>query len=176
MEQSERVKISRDCMVYSLLPGALLGDILEGPKTSVPVLSILVVATAGAGFVLGSGSSVDICRTLLDLHWHHDGCSLCYLLKSGGDRGSRYVLEECPKLEELEIRDSPFGDAASISGMHHYYNMRFIWMSSCKLSREDCNEGARRMPQLVLEVIVDPLVEDIGEAVEKLYMYRSLEG
>ncbi|KAF9622982.1 hypothetical protein IFM89_035697 [Coptis chinensis] len=92
------------------------------------------------------------------------------------DRGLRYVLEECPKLEKLEIRDSPFGDAALISGLHHYYNMRFVWMSSCKLSREGCKEVARRMPQLVLEVIVDPLVEDTGEAVEKLYMYRSLGG
>ncbi|KAF5184510.1 Transport inhibitor response 1-like protein [Thalictrum thalictroides] len=92
------------------------------------------------------------------------------------DRGLRYVLEECPKLEKLEIRDSPFGDAALFSGLHHYYKMRFVWMSSCRLTLEGCKEVARRMPQLVVEVIMEPSAENITEAVDKLYMYRSLDG
>ncbi|XP_043712846.1 transport inhibitor response 1-like protein [Telopea speciosissima] len=91
------------------------------------------------------------------------------------DMALRYVLEGCPKLQKLEIRDSPFGDSALLSGLHHYYNMRFLWMSSCKLSLQGCKEVARRMPHLVVEVIRD--VEGASEdAVEKLYMYRSLEG
>ncbi|KAJ4966141.1 hypothetical protein NE237_017990 [Protea cynaroides] len=93
------------------------------------------------------------------------------------DMALRYVLEGCPKLLKLEIRDSPFGDTALLSGLHHYYNMRFLWMSSCKLSLGGCKEVARRMPQLVVELIREPEEEDIvDDVVEKLYMYRSLEG
>ncbi|KAF8404677.1 hypothetical protein HHK36_009565 [Tetracentron sinense] len=93
-----------------------------------------------------------------------------------GDMGLRYVLEGCPKLQKLEIRDSPFGDSALFSGLHHYYKMRFLWMSSCQLSRSGCKEIAQRMPRLVVEVIRDRVEEEMDDAVEKLYMYPSLEG
>ncbi|KAF8377339.1 hypothetical protein HHK36_030716 [Tetracentron sinense] len=92
------------------------------------------------------------------------------------DMGLRYLLEGCPKLQKLEIRDSPFGDSALLSGLHHYHNMRFLWMSSCNLSRVGCKEIARRMPRLVVEVIRYKDEEEIDIAVELLYMYRSLEG
>ncbi|KAF8406072.1 hypothetical protein HHK36_008152 [Tetracentron sinense] len=92
------------------------------------------------------------------------------------DMGLCFVLKGCPKLQKLEIRDSPFGDSALLSGLHHYYNMRFLWMSSCKLSRSGCMEIAQRMPRLVVEVIRDKVEEETQNAVEKLYMYRSLEG
>ncbi|KAK0576978.1 hypothetical protein LWI29_026111 [Acer saccharum] len=92
------------------------------------------------------------------------------------DDGLKYVLQGCPRLQKLEIRDSPFGDAALHSGLHHYYNMRFLWMSSCRLTRQGCNQIARAMPNMVVELI-DSLEnhEEIDE-VETLYMYRSLEG
>ncbi|XP_021900381.1 transport inhibitor response 1-like protein [Carica papaya] len=92
------------------------------------------------------------------------------------DMGLKYVLEGCPRLQKLEIRDSPFGDAALRSGLHHYYNMRFLWMSSCRLSRQGCQEIAQAMPHLVVEVIRSEDEEEIDDYVETLYMYRSLEG
>lgn len=108
------------------------------------------------------------------------------------DMGLKYVLEGCPKLQKLEIRDSPFGDAALRSGLHHYYNMRFLWMSSCRLSHQGCGEIAQAMPRLVVEVMKnDPederdnyvpelmkndLEDERDDFVEILYMYRSLEG
>ncbi|KAF2291604.1 hypothetical protein GH714_026079 [Hevea brasiliensis] len=92
------------------------------------------------------------------------------------DMGLNYVLEGCPRLQKLEIRDSPFGDAALLSGLHHYYNMRFLWMSSCKLTSGGCQQIARALPRLVVEVINDEADEDMGNFVDKLYMYRSLEG
>ncbi|KAF6160660.1 hypothetical protein GIB67_019600 [Kingdonia uniflora] len=107
-----------------------------------------------------------------------------------GDLGLSYVLKGCSNLQKLEIRDSPFGDTALFSGLHHYYNMRFVWMSSCNLTLRGCKLVARRMPQLAVEVIRDvdendedgsvekiySDVEDENEVVEKFYMYRSLDG
>jgi hypothetical protein len=95
------------------------------------------------------------------------------------DLGLRYVLEGCMKLQKLEIRDCPFGDSALISGLPLYYNMRFLWMSSCNLSIRGCREVAKSKPNLVVEVIRDADMEDESEAemvVERLYMYRSLGG
>lgn len=92
------------------------------------------------------------------------------------DMGLKYVLEGCPRLQKLEIRDSPFGDAALRSGLHHYYNMRFLWMSSCRLSPQGCQGIARELPRLVVEVIRDEVAEHKDDAVDILYMYRSLEG
>jgi len=92
------------------------------------------------------------------------------------DLALRHVLEGCPKLQKLEIRDSPFGDSGLLSGMHHYYNMRFIWMSSCRLTLRGCKEVAQRLPHMVLEVIRDQIEDHDDELVGKLYMYRSLAG
>ncbi|TKY56306.1 Transport inhibitor response protein [Spatholobus suberectus] len=91
------------------------------------------------------------------------------------DMGLKYVLEGCPNLQKLEVRDSPFGDVALRSGLHHYYNMRFLWMSSCKLMRQACQEVARALPRLVLEVI-NSEENAGGDDIEILYMYRSLDG
>ncbi|CAI8585662.1 unnamed protein product [Vicia faba] len=103
------------------------------------------------------------------------------------DEGFGAIVMNCKKLTRLAVsglltdrafeyigRDSPFGDAALRSGLHHYYNMRFLWMSSCKLTRQACQEVARALPHMVLEVINngEDAVEDIGI----LYMYRSLDG
>ncbi|XP_057470095.1 transport inhibitor response 1-like protein [Actinidia eriantha] len=103
--------------------------------------------------------------------------TLSVAFAGNSDMGLKYVLEGCPRLQKLEIRDSPFGDSALHSGLHHYYNMRFLWMSSCKLTRQGCKEIAQRLPRLVVEVIngseEDEMEDDFFDV---LYMYRSLEG
>ncbi|MBA0567732.1 hypothetical protein Golob_005274 [Gossypium lobatum] len=92
------------------------------------------------------------------------------------DMALKYVLEGCPQLQKLEIRDSPFGDAALCSGLHHYYNMRFLWMSSCRLTHQGCQQIAHAMPRLVVEVIKSADEEEMDVCDQILYMYRSLEG
>ncbi|GFS43989.1 RNI-like superfamily protein [Actinidia rufa] len=78
--------------------------------------------------------------------------------------------------DKLEIRDSPFGDSALRSGLHHYYNMRFLWMSSCRLTRRGCKEIAQQLPNLVVEMINGEEEEVQDDFVNTLYMYRSLDG
>uniref|UniRef100_A0A0A0LE11 Transport inhibitor response 1-like protein n=1 Tax=Cucumis sativus TaxID=3659 RepID=A0A0A0LE11_CUCSA len=109
--------------------------------------------------------------------------TLSVAFAGNSDLALKYVLEGCHRLQKLEIRDSPFGDGALRSGLHHYYNMRFLWMSACKLSRQGCQEVARAMPHLVVEVMKsdddnenDNQVEGMEDHVQVLYMYRSLEG
>lgn len=92
------------------------------------------------------------------------------------DLSLKYLLQGCPKLQKLEIRDCPFGDVGLLSGICHYYNMRFLWMSSCKLSLSGCNEVAQELPRMVVEVIKDVPDDGENDYVEKLYMYRSLVG
>lgn len=93
------------------------------------------------------------------------------------DMGLKYVLEGCPKLQKLEIRDSPFGDSALLSGLHHYYNMRFLWMSSCRVTERGCERIARQLPRLVVEVISWDVAAGVEiDYVSTLYMYRSLDG
>ncbi|GKA38927.1 transport inhibitor response 1-like protein [Tanacetum coccineum] len=94
------------------------------------------------------------------------------------DMGLKYVLEGCTNLQKLEIRDSPFGDSALLSGLHHFYNMRFVWLSSCRVTRQGCVEVASRLPKLVVEVFRRDEEEggERGDFVDTLYMYRSLDG
>ncbi|XP_057532682.1 transport inhibitor response 1-like protein [Amaranthus tricolor] len=94
------------------------------------------------------------------------------------DMALKYVLEGCPKLLKLEVRDSPFGDSVLRAGLHHFYNMRFLWMSACRLTLPACRQIAKEMPHLVVEVFTSEMlpVEDKDEYVDTLYMYRSLQG
>ncbi|CAJ2641076.1 unnamed protein product [Trifolium pratense] len=89
------------------------------------------------------------------------------------DLGLKNVLQGCTNLQKLEIRDGPFGDGALCCGLQHFYNMRFLWMSSCKVTRQACQAIAQTLPHLVLEVI--NTAQDPVDDVELLYMYRSLD-
>lgn len=89
------------------------------------------------------------------------------------DMGMQHVLRGCTSLKKLEIRDSPFGDMALLSGLHRYESMRSLWMSDCNVTFSGCSWLANQKPRLNVEIIHkngrDPLVESV-------YVYRSVAG
>uniref|UniRef100_A0A0D9WNB0 F-box domain-containing protein n=1 Tax=Leersia perrieri TaxID=77586 RepID=A0A0D9WNB0_9ORYZ len=103
--------------------------------------------------------------------------TLSLAFSGNSDMSLQYLFEGCTRLNKLEVRDSPFSDKGLLSGLDYFYNMRFLWMNSCKLTMSGCREVAQRMPNLVVEVMGDQ--SDDGEETEiidKLYLYRSLAG
>ncbi|KAK6154686.1 hypothetical protein DH2020_008934 [Rehmannia glutinosa] len=109
------------------------------------------------------------------------------------DRGMQCVLEGCPKLRKLEIRDCPFGNDALLSGLEKYEMIRSLWMSGCNITIKGCKLLAREMPRLNVEVIEDEESDDdirvprlnvevINDEEsdniqpKKVYVYRSLAG
>ncbi|TXG47280.1 hypothetical protein EZV62_026574 [Acer yangbiense] len=90
------------------------------------------------------------------------------------DRGMQCVMEGCPKIRKLEIRDCPFGDAALLSGLEKYESMRSLWMSSCNLTMDGCRLLAKKMPRLNVEVIKDDESDD--SLADKVYVYRTVAG
>ncbi|KAI3819869.1 hypothetical protein L1987_13721 [Smallanthus sonchifolius] len=104
--------------------------------------------------------------------------TLSVAFNGDSDTGLKCVLEGCTNLQKLEIRDSPFGDSGLQSGLPHFYNMRFVWLSTCRVTTQGCLEIARRLPKLVVEVFRRDEEEggERGDFVDTLYMYRSLDG
>lgn len=90
------------------------------------------------------------------------------------DMGMRHVLRGCTNLRILEIRDSPFGDTALLSGFQRYESMRSLWMSNCSVTLAGCSCIAKKKPRLNVEI-----TQKIGREpplVESLYVYRSVAG
>ncbi|KAL8460293.1 hypothetical protein ACS0TY_032003 [Phlomoides rotata] len=90
------------------------------------------------------------------------------------DRGMQCILEGCPKLRKLEIRDCPFGNSALLSGRDKYEMMRSLWMSACNITVKGCRQLASEMPRLNVEVIRED-GSDENQA-DKVYVYRSVAG
>ncbi|PON85765.1 F-box domain containing protein [Trema orientale] len=100
--------------------------------------------------------------------------TLSVAFAGSGDWGMQCVLNGCPKLRKLEIRDCPFGNAALLSGLEKYESMRSLWMSACNVTMNGCRLLARDAPRLNVEVIKDEGSED--SQANKVYVYRSVAG
>ncbi|XP_022977975.1 transport inhibitor response 1-like protein Os04g0395600 isoform X2 [Cucurbita maxima] len=100
--------------------------------------------------------------------------TLSVAFAGSSDWGMQCVMSGCPKLRKLEIRDSPFGNAALLSGLERYESMRSLWMSACKVTMNGCRILAKQVPRLNVEVIKDG-GSDECEA-ESVYVYRSVAG
>ncbi|KAH7293997.1 hypothetical protein KP509_28G051500 [Ceratopteris richardii] len=97
--------------------------------------------------------------------------SLAFAGKS--DLGMQKILEGCVNLRKLEIRDSPFGDAALLHNVQKYECMRSLWMSSCNVTVSGAQSLAKVMPSLNVEIMKD---DDSEDRAEKLYVYRTIAG
>ncbi|KAM1485380.1 protein TRANSPORT INHIBITOR RESPONSE 1-like [Malus sylvestris] len=91
------------------------------------------------------------------------------------DQGMQYVMNGCPKLKKLEIRDCPFGDTALLSGLEKYESMRSLWMSACLVTMNACRSLASKVRRLNVEVMKDDENGDDSQA-DKVYVYRSIAG
>ncbi|XP_061350452.1 protein TRANSPORT INHIBITOR RESPONSE 1-like [Gastrolobium bilobum] len=100
--------------------------------------------------------------------------TLSVAFAGSSDWGMQCVLEGCPKLRKLEIRDCPFGNAALLSGLEKYESMRSLWMSDCNVTMNGCRLLAKEMPRLNVEVIKEEGSDD--SQAEKVYVYRSVAG
>ncbi|KAI4299279.1 hypothetical protein L6164_032753 [Bauhinia variegata] len=100
--------------------------------------------------------------------------TLSVAFAGSGDWGMQCVMEGCPKLRKLEIRDCPFGNAALLSGLEKYESMRSLWMSDCNLTMIGCRTLAKEMPRLNVEVIKEEGTDD--SQAKKVYVYRSVAG
>ncbi|CAI9087625.1 OLC1v1021742C2 [Oldenlandia corymbosa var. corymbosa] len=100
--------------------------------------------------------------------------TLSVAFAGSSDWGMQCVLEGCPKLRKLEIRDCPFGNTALLSGLEKYESMRSLWMSACNVTMHGCLLLAKEMPRLNVEVMKDE--EDDSSLVDKVYVYRSVAG
>ncbi|CAM8915272.1 unnamed protein product [Rhodiola kirilowii] len=100
--------------------------------------------------------------------------TLSVAFAGSSDWGMQCVLNGCPKLRKLEIRDCPFGNAALLSGLEKYESMRSLWMSSCNLTMNGCRLLAKEMPRLNVEVMKDDESDD--NHADKVYVYRSVAG
>ncbi|GMN50918.1 hypothetical protein TIFTF001_020070 [Ficus carica] len=100
--------------------------------------------------------------------------TLSVAFAGSSDWGMQCVLNGCPKLRKLEMRDCPFGNAALLSGLEKYESMRSLWMSACNVTMNGCRLLAREMPRLNVEVIKDEGSED--SQANKVYVYRTVAG
>ncbi|VAI72059.1 unnamed protein product [Triticum turgidum subsp. durum] len=103
--------------------------------------------------------------------------TLSLAFSGNSDLSLQFLFEGCTRLQKLEVRDSPFSDRGLLCGLDYFYNMRFLWMNSCRLTMRGCREVAQRMPNLVVEVMEEQNEDKVEtETVDKLYLYRSLAG
>ncbi|XP_028788705.1 protein AUXIN SIGNALING F-BOX 2 [Neltuma alba] len=100
--------------------------------------------------------------------------TLSVAFAGSSDWGMQCVLEGCPKLRKLEIRDSPFGNAALLSGLEKYESMRSLWMSDCNVTMNGARYLAKEMPRLNVEVIKEEGIDN--SKADKVYVYRSVAG
>ncbi|KAJ4833879.1 hypothetical protein Tsubulata_047383 [Turnera subulata] len=100
--------------------------------------------------------------------------TLSVAFAGSSDWGMQCVLEGCPKLRKLEIRDCPFGNAALLSGLERYESMRSLWMSACHVTINGCRLLAKEMPRLNVEVMKEEGSDD--SQADKVYVYRSVAG
>ncbi|CAH9086735.1 unnamed protein product [Cuscuta europaea] len=138
----------------------------------------------------GFGAILMNCKKLRRLHTSGllTDQALCYIGQYGkslhtlsvgvagkNEMGLKFVLDGCPNLLKLEISDFQFGDSALRSLLHHFYRLQFVKISTCRITHQCCEEIARQLPQLVIEVAHKIAIPSDQRGYDTLFMYQSLD-
>ena len=98
-----------------------------------------------------------------------------------GDKGLSYVLNGCKNLKKLEIKGSPFVDAALLEEILKHDKIRCIWISSSKVTVGACRAISMQVPMMNMEIIEEnnnkkKKKNDDDLKVGKMYLYRTFIG
>lgn len=99
-----------------------------------------------------------------------------------GGKGLSYVLNGCRNLKKLEIKGSPFVDAALLVEIVKHEKIRCLWISSSKVTLGACRSLLMQVPMMNIEIIDEnnnnskKKKKDNDLTVGKMYLYRTFSG
>lgn len=98
-----------------------------------------------------------------------------------GEKGLSYVLNGCRNLKKMEIKGSPFVDAALLEEIVKHEKIRCLWISSPKVTLGGCRALSMQVPMMNIEIITAESSktknkDDDNLQVQKMYLYRTFTG
>ncbi|KAL7106565.1 hypothetical protein ACP275_06G002000 [Erythranthe tilingii] len=184
MTNAALITVAKNCPNFIRFRLCTLNPVIPDAVTNLPLdegFGAIVQSCKGLKRLSVSGRLTD--QVFLYIGMYAEQLEMLSIAFAGdSDKGMLYVLNGCKKLKKLEIRDSPFGNAALLSDMGKYETMRSLWMSSCEVTYGACKTLAEKMPTLNVEIInegddqVEASSPDARHRVEKMYLYRTLVG
>lgn len=188
MTNAALITVAKNCPNFTRFRLCILNPTKRDPVTNQPLdegFGAVVQSCKGLRRLSLSGFLTD--QVFLYIGMYAEQLEMLSVAFAGEtDKGMLYVLNGCKKLKKLEIRDSPFGDAALLNDMGKYETMRSLWMSSCEITLEGCKALAKKMPRLNVEIInegdkMESYVAAAAEGddtrkVDTMYLYRTLVG
>ncbi|XWS40532.1 hypothetical protein CRYUN_Cryun17cG0003100 [Craigia yunnanensis] len=182
MTNAALITVAKNCPNFIRFRLCTLDPIIPDPVTNQPLdegFGAIVQSCKGLKRLSLSGLLTD--QVFLYIGMYAEQLEMLSIAFAGdSDKGMLYVLNGCKKLRKLEIRDSPFGNAALLEDVGKYETMRSLWMSSCEVTLGGCKTLAEKMPSLNVEIINESEQTEFSlddrQKVDKMYLYRSLVG
>ncbi|XP_010528142.1 PREDICTED: protein AUXIN SIGNALING F-BOX 2 [Tarenaya hassleriana] len=187
MTNSALITVAKNCPNFIRFRLCILDPTKPDPVTSQPLdkgFGAIVKACKGLRRLSLSGLLTD--QVFFYIGMYAERLEMLSIAFAGDtDKGMLYVLNGCKRLRKLEIRDSPFGNAALLADVGKYETMRSLWMSACKVTLGGCKRVARKASRLNVEIINEnggnQMMEEQngrgeGQKVEKMYLYRTVVG
>ncbi|XP_022741963.1 protein AUXIN SIGNALING F-BOX 2-like [Durio zibethinus] len=181
MTNAALITVAKNCPNFICFRLCILDPIKPDPVTNRPLdegFGAIVESCEGLKRLSLSGLLSD--QVFLYIGMYAKQLEMLSIAFAGdSDEGMLYVLNGCKKLRKLEIRDSPFGNAALLEDVGKYETMRSLWMSSCEVTLGGCKTLAEKMPSLSVEIINESQQMEFSlddRTVDKMYLYRTLVG
>ncbi|CAL5370390.1 unnamed protein product [Camellia sinensis] len=180
MTNAALITVAKNCPNFTRFRLCILNPTRPDPVTMQPLdegFGAVVQSCKGLKRLSLSGLLTD--QVFLYIGMYAEQLEMLSIAFAGdSDKGMLYVLNGCKKLRKLEIRDSPFGNVGLLTDVGKYETMRSLWMSSCEVTLGGCKMLAKTMPRLNVEIINESgqATLDDRQKVEKMYLYRTLDG